>query len=203
MTAFYSLAPDVHDLPRQVPRADHHTWDHAHELPPVMLIPLYVLAVGASAAGLRRLRLVRRRRLGRTSGAPRSLVCRRTNTIVRAMHEVPAWVEAAAAGRGGRAASRSATTTTSSARPAGAHGRARSAPLLPVPTTSGTSTSSTMRLFVQPALRDRPRASGRRATAPSSTGSGPTASPRARRTWRGVLSRLPDRLSLSLRLRRC
>ncbi len=32
-------------------RGDHHTWDHAHESPIVMLIPLYVLAVGAVLAG--------------------------------------------------------------------------------------------------------------------------------------------------------
>ena len=28
-------------------RGDHHTWDHAHESPAVMLIPLYVLGAGA------------------------------------------------------------------------------------------------------------------------------------------------------------
>jgi NADH-quinone oxidoreductase subunit L len=33
-------------------RADHHTYDHAHESPNVMLIPLYVLAVGAALAGM-------------------------------------------------------------------------------------------------------------------------------------------------------
>ncbi|MEM1300242.1 MAG: NADH-quinone oxidoreductase subunit L [Pseudomonadota bacterium] len=32
-------------------RADHHTYDHAHESPRVMLIPLYVLAFGAVVAG--------------------------------------------------------------------------------------------------------------------------------------------------------
>ncbi len=32
-------------------RADHHTFDHAHESPPSMLIPLFVLSVGAIAAG--------------------------------------------------------------------------------------------------------------------------------------------------------
>jgi NADH-quinone oxidoreductase subunit L len=32
-------------------RADHHTFDHAHESPQVMLWPLYVLAAGAIAAG--------------------------------------------------------------------------------------------------------------------------------------------------------
>ncbi len=33
------------------PRADHHTMEHAHELPPVMLVPLVALAIGALAAG--------------------------------------------------------------------------------------------------------------------------------------------------------
>ncbi len=32
-------------------RGDHHTWEHAHELPVVMLIPLYVLGAGALLAG--------------------------------------------------------------------------------------------------------------------------------------------------------
>jgi NADH-quinone oxidoreductase subunit L len=33
-------------------RGDHHTWDHAHESPAVMLIPLYVLGAGAALSGL-------------------------------------------------------------------------------------------------------------------------------------------------------
>jgi NADH-quinone oxidoreductase subunit L len=33
-------------------RADHHTFDHAHESPNVMLVPLYVLAAGAIFAGM-------------------------------------------------------------------------------------------------------------------------------------------------------
>ncbi len=33
-------------------RADHHTYDHAHESPNVMLVPLYVLSLGAILAGL-------------------------------------------------------------------------------------------------------------------------------------------------------
>src|SRR5262245_59914154 len=32
-------------------RGDHHTWEHAHEAPAVMLIPLYVLGAGALLAG--------------------------------------------------------------------------------------------------------------------------------------------------------
>lgn len=50
MTAFYSgrlLFMTFHGKPRM----DHHTFDHAHESPPVMLSPLIILAVGAIFAG--------------------------------------------------------------------------------------------------------------------------------------------------------
>jgi NADH-quinone oxidoreductase subunit L len=50
MTAFYSwrlLFMTFHGQPR----ADHHVMEHVHESPNVMLIPLYVLSVGAVFAG--------------------------------------------------------------------------------------------------------------------------------------------------------
>jgi len=50
MTAFYSgrlLFMTFHGKPRM----DHHTFDHAHESPPVMLTPLIILATGAIFAG--------------------------------------------------------------------------------------------------------------------------------------------------------
>ena len=50
MTAFYSgrlIFMTFHGKPRM----DHHTFDHAHESPPVMLTPLIILAVGALFAG--------------------------------------------------------------------------------------------------------------------------------------------------------
>ncbi len=50
LTAFYSwrlLFMTFHGEPR----ADHHTMEHVHESPNVMLIPLYILAVGAVVAG--------------------------------------------------------------------------------------------------------------------------------------------------------
>lgn len=50
MTAFYSwrlLIMTFHGKPR----ADHHTMEHIHESPPVMLLPLVVLAIGALFAG--------------------------------------------------------------------------------------------------------------------------------------------------------
>jgi NADH-quinone oxidoreductase subunit L len=51
MTAFYSwrlLFMTFHGTSR----ADHHTLEHAHESPPVMLVPLVVLAIGAVLAGI-------------------------------------------------------------------------------------------------------------------------------------------------------
>jgi NADH-quinone oxidoreductase subunit L len=51
MTAFYSwrlLFMTFHGKPR----ADHETMHHVHESPPVMLVPLVVLAVGAVLAGI-------------------------------------------------------------------------------------------------------------------------------------------------------
>jgi NADH-quinone oxidoreductase subunit L len=50
MTAFYSWR--LVFLTFHGPtRADHHTFDHAHDSPPVMLIPLIVLSIGALFAG--------------------------------------------------------------------------------------------------------------------------------------------------------
>jgi len=50
MTAFYSWRLLIMAFHGKT-RADHHAFDHAHESPPVMLIPLVVLAVGAIGAG--------------------------------------------------------------------------------------------------------------------------------------------------------
>jgi NADH-quinone oxidoreductase subunit L len=51
MTSFYSWRLIFLTFHGQT-RADHHTWDHAHESPWVMLIPLIVLAAGALLAGI-------------------------------------------------------------------------------------------------------------------------------------------------------
>jgi NADH-quinone oxidoreductase subunit L len=51
MTAFYSWRLLFMTFHGQA-RGDHHVHEHAHESPPVMLIPLYVLAVGAIFAGI-------------------------------------------------------------------------------------------------------------------------------------------------------
>jgi NADH-quinone oxidoreductase subunit L len=49
-TAFYSWRLIIMTF-YGAPRADHHTMEHAHESPPVMLLPLTVLAAGALLAG--------------------------------------------------------------------------------------------------------------------------------------------------------
>ncbi|MFO1046453.1 MAG: NADH-quinone oxidoreductase subunit L [Geminicoccaceae bacterium] len=73
------------------PRADHDTMHHVHESPPVMLVPLMVLAVGAVLAGW----------LGKGmvdaehdfwAGA---IYYGEHNHILHAMHEVPFWVKLA------------------------------------------------------------------------------------------------------------
>ncbi|SJZ46989.1 NADH-quinone oxidoreductase subunit L [Enhydrobacter aerosaccus] len=51
MTAFYSTRLMFLTFYGKY-RGDHHTWDHAHESPAVMLIPLYVLGIGALLSGL-------------------------------------------------------------------------------------------------------------------------------------------------------
>ena len=69
------------------PRADQKTMEHVHESPKVMLIPLYVLAVGAIAAGF----VFKDYFIGHEykefwHGAVAD------NEIMHAMHEVPGWV---------------------------------------------------------------------------------------------------------------
>ncbi|MDI9409195.1 MAG: NADH-quinone oxidoreductase subunit L [Candidatus Pacebacteria bacterium] len=51
LTAFYSFRL-VFMVFHGKPRADHHSMDHAHESPLVMLVPLFVLAVGAVLLGV-------------------------------------------------------------------------------------------------------------------------------------------------------
>jgi NADH-quinone oxidoreductase subunit L len=72
-------------------RADKHTIEHAHESPPVMLIPLAVLAVGAIAAGF----IFKEYFIGHEEklfwGA--SIYRSPENHIVHAIHEAPGWVK--------------------------------------------------------------------------------------------------------------
>ncbi|HSF94671.1 MAG TPA: NADH-quinone oxidoreductase subunit L [Thermohalobaculum sp.] len=51
MTSFYSWRLIFMTFHGET-RADHHTYDHAHESPNVMMIPLYILAAGALLAGM-------------------------------------------------------------------------------------------------------------------------------------------------------
>ena len=51
MTSFYSWRLIFLTFHGET-RADHHTYDHAHESPPVMMWPLYILAIGAVLAGM-------------------------------------------------------------------------------------------------------------------------------------------------------
>ncbi|MGL4396364.1 MAG: NADH-quinone oxidoreductase subunit L [Hyphomicrobium sp.] len=71
-------------------RADHHTFDHAHESPPSMLIPLGALALGALFAGVAFTKYF----IGHDEAAfwGASLFRGESNHLLHAMHEIPAWV---------------------------------------------------------------------------------------------------------------
>ncbi|OFW97381.1 MAG: NADH-quinone oxidoreductase subunit L [Alphaproteobacteria bacterium RIFCSPHIGHO2_12_FULL_66_14] len=74
-------------------RGDHHTWDHAHESPPVMLIPLYVLGAGAALSGL----VAYDWFVGDDwmSFWGQSIAVKSTEEVLHHMHEVPLWVKLA------------------------------------------------------------------------------------------------------------
>jgi NADH-quinone oxidoreductase subunit L len=89
MTAFYSwrlIFMTFHGPTR----ADHHTYDHAHESPWVMLVPLLLLAAGAVAAGY----AFKAFFIGDAYGDfwRASLLEGPNNHIRHAMHEIPGWV---------------------------------------------------------------------------------------------------------------
>jgi NADH-quinone oxidoreductase subunit L len=72
------------------PRADHETMHHVHESPPVMLVPLYVLAAGAVFAGvLFSFYFVGE---GYEHFWKASLFTGPENHVLHAMHDVPLWV---------------------------------------------------------------------------------------------------------------
>ncbi|MCA3421593.1 MAG: NADH-quinone oxidoreductase subunit L [Roseomonas sp.] len=89
LTAFYSwrlLILTFHGAPR----ADHHTMEHVHESPAVMLVPLLLLAVGAMFAGV----VFAPSFIGHHweefwNGA---IVNAAHNHIMHHVHEVPGWV---------------------------------------------------------------------------------------------------------------
>jgi len=92
LTAFYSwrlLILTFHGRPR----ADHHVMDHVHESPLVMLVPLFLLAVGAliSGAALKGW-FIGDQWTGFWAG---SIVNAPSNHIIEGMHHVPGWVVAA------------------------------------------------------------------------------------------------------------
>jgi NADH-quinone oxidoreductase subunit L len=71
-------------------RADHHTFDHAHESPPTMMIPLAVLSIGATLAGI----VFTSYFIGSNEkdfwGA--AIFTGEHNHILHDMHDVPEWV---------------------------------------------------------------------------------------------------------------
>jgi len=69
-------------------RADHHTFDHAHESPPVMLIPLAVLAFGAVVAGAATPFFIGE---GQHEFWGKAIFNGEHNHILHAMHELPPW----------------------------------------------------------------------------------------------------------------
>jgi NADH-quinone oxidoreductase subunit L len=70
-------------------RADHHTFMHAHESPPVMLVPLAILALGAVVAGAAAPFFI-----GESYKEFWGLALREGehNHVLHAVHEVPDWV---------------------------------------------------------------------------------------------------------------
>ncbi|TIS63791.1 MAG: NADH-quinone oxidoreductase subunit L [Mesorhizobium sp.] len=75
------------------PRASHEVMHHVHESPPVMLVPLYVLAVGALFAGI----AFHGAFIGEGYGEfwKASLFTLPANHILHEIHELPLWVELA------------------------------------------------------------------------------------------------------------
>src|SRR5690242_11785993 len=88
MTAFYSTRLMFLTFYGKY-RGDHHTWDHAHESPATMLIPLYVLAAGAAFAGMVA--------YGWFVGGDwehfwgHSIAVKSTEHVLHAMHDTPLW----------------------------------------------------------------------------------------------------------------
>jgi NADH-quinone oxidoreductase subunit L len=89
MTAFYSWRLIFMTFYGET-HADHKTYEHAHESPPTMLVPLAVLALGATIAGL----VFSGYFIGHDEGAfwGASLYRGEHNHVLHAMHDVPEWV---------------------------------------------------------------------------------------------------------------
>ncbi len=90
MTAFYSTRLMFLTFYGKY-RGDHHTWDHAHESPIVMMIPLYVLAIGAALSGY----VAYDWFVGHdwNSFWGQSIALKSTEEVLHHAHEVPLWVK--------------------------------------------------------------------------------------------------------------
>jgi len=89
MTSFYSWRLIFMTFSDKT-RADHHTYDHAHESPPTMLIPLAVLALGSIVAGFAFKEYFIGHEEATFWGA--AIFRAEGNHILHHMHEVPGWV---------------------------------------------------------------------------------------------------------------
>jgi NADH-quinone oxidoreductase subunit L len=92
MTSFYSWRLFFLTFMGET-RADHHTYDYAHESPRVMMIPLFVLAAGAILAGLP----LKEYFIGHGHDAfwKGALAYGKDNHVMHDFHKVPGWVVAA------------------------------------------------------------------------------------------------------------
>ena len=90
MTSFYSWRLMFMTFYGET-RADHHTFDHAHESPPTMLVPLRFWRSARSLAGVALRRLLHRPRRSGVLGRRRSSADEH-NHILHEMHDVPDWV---------------------------------------------------------------------------------------------------------------
>ena len=90
MTAFYSTRLMFMTFYGKY-RGDHHTWDHAHESPMVMMIPLYVLGIGAAFSGL----VAYDWFVGHDWKAfwGNAIAVKSTAEVLHHAHEVPLWVK--------------------------------------------------------------------------------------------------------------
>jgi NADH-quinone oxidoreductase subunit L len=93
MTAFYSTRLMFMTFYGKY-RGDHHTWDHAHESPAVMLIPLYVLGAGAALSGLVAYDWFVGHDWKHFWGTA-SIAVKSTEEVLHHAHEVPLWVKLA------------------------------------------------------------------------------------------------------------
>ena len=163
-------------------RGDHHTWDHAHESPAVVLIPLYVLGAGALLSGWIAYDWFVGHDWTHFWGTT-SIAVKSTGEVLHHAHEVPLWVKLA-------------PLVFALSGIAVSYMYYIAMPWLPAATVKalpGHPRALLQQVVLRRALRrdcsssrrsGSAASSGRRATAPPSTVSAPTISPRAPRTWR-------------------